>query len=271
VRRHADLVRIATLNVFGRADDWAGRRSAMARGFAELAPDVVTLQEVVVGDAGDQAREVLGDGWHVVDGSAREPDGRGVTTASRWPVGDVVEIDRAGVPRSTGFVATTLVTELLVPPPIGRVWLANHLPDWQPDQENERVRQSRVAAVALEELVADRPGHVVVAGDLDADPDADSIRFWTGRHVVDGLSVCYRDAWSSVRPGEPGHTFVPENPYATEWDWPYGRIDQVLVRCGVHGGPTLRITDCRRIFDTPDTAVSDHYGVLADLDPPPSD
>jgi endonuclease/exonuclease/phosphatase family metal-dependent hydrolase len=264
-------VRIATLNVFGLGPDWPARSRVLAAGLADLAPDVVTLQEVLVAGGTDQAREALGDGWHVVHANVREPNGRGVTTASRWPVGEVREMDLTIGLRTPSFAATTLITEVLVPPPIGRVWVANHLPDWQPAQEHLRVPQARATAAVLEQLLADRPGHVVVAGDLDADPDADSIRFWTGRHVVDGLSVCYRDAWASVRPGEPGHTFVPENPYATDWDWPYGRIDQVLVRCGVHGGPTLRITDCRRIFDTPDTAVSDHYGVLADLDPPPSD
>jgi hypothetical protein len=37
-----------------------------------------------------------------------------------------------------------------------------------------------VAARALEEAVADRPGHVVLAGDLDADPAADRVRHSQG-------------------------------------------------------------------------------------------
>lgn len=53
-------------------------------------------------------------------------------------------------------------------------------------------------------------------------------------------------------------------------DWPFKRIDHVLVRCGLHCGPTLTIRDCRRVFDAPVGGVqaSDHYGVMADLDPP---
>ncbi|MGY1617806.1 hypothetical protein ACI797_13795 [Geodermatophilus sp. SYSU D00691] len=46
-------------------------------------------------------------------------------------------------------------------------------------------------------------------------------------------------------------------------------LDHVLVRCGLHGGPTLRITGCRLVFDTPETAVSDHFRGLADLGAPP--
>lgn len=31
---------------------------------------------------------------------------------------------------------------------------------------------------------------MIVAGDMDADEAADSMRFWTGRHVIGDLSVC---------------------------------------------------------------------------------
>ncbi|MFZ0214560.1 MAG: hypothetical protein WAM30_01320 [Candidatus Dormiibacterota bacterium] len=46
------------------------------------------------------------------------------------------------------------------------------------------------------------------------------------------------------------------------------RIDYILVRCGEHGGPTLRIAKCARTFDQPDSVVSDHQGVAADLELP---
>jgi exonuclease III len=44
------------------------------------------------------------------------------------------------------------------------------------------------------------------------------------------------------------------------------RIDYLLIHCGDHG-PTLRIADCRRVFDEPVGGVwaSDHHGVVADL------
>jgi endonuclease/exonuclease/phosphatase family metal-dependent hydrolase len=256
-------VRLLTLNLFGAGDGWPQRRSLLAAGLATLAPDLVTLQEVVCGDGVDQASSVLGPLYRVVHQERRDKLGRGVATASRWPIGRVLEVDLPPAP--DGFPSTSLVTEILAPDPVGRVWLVNHLPSWAVHQEHERQLQSVAAARAIERLAAEAPGHVVVAGDLDADPDATSVRFWTGRHALDGTSVCYRDAWESRHPGEPGHTFVPENPYAADWDWPYRRIDYVLVRCGLHGGPTLAVADCRVVFDGPENTVSDHYGVLADL------
>lgn len=106
---------------------------------------------------------------------------------------------------------------------------------------------------------------MIVAGDFDADPDATSMRFWTGRHALDGLSVCYRNACASVHPDDPGRTFVPDNPNSDDWDWPYRQIDYILVRCAAHGGPTLKVTQCQRTFDQPHTSISDHHGLLASL------
>jgi endonuclease/exonuclease/phosphatase family metal-dependent hydrolase len=266
----ANTLRLATLNTWGTRGDWAARRPVMADQFRMLDADVLTLQETILTDGYDQARDVLGDDYHLVHQREREPDGQGITTASRWPVGQVLEVDLHLTDRTRGFASTTLICEVLAPEPVGRVWLANHLPDWQLDHEHERQLQAVAAARALERLVAQRPGHVVVAGDLDAEPSATSVRFWTGQHALDGLSVCYRDAWVSSCPDDPGHTFTPDNPHSADWDWPNRRIDYVLVRCGLHGGPTLRIRRCARTFDGPRTTVSDHYGLVADLEPPPS-
>jgi hypothetical protein len=154
-------------------------------------------------------------------------------------------------------------------PPLERIWLDNNLPDWQPDHEHERELQAVRTATAVEDLLARKPGHVIVAGDFDADPAAASIRFWTGRQSLNGRSVCYRDAWESARPGEPGPTFVPGNPNSADWDWPYRRIDYILIRCARHGGPTLAVSSCERTFDHPASAISDHYGLVADLTLPP--
>jgi endonuclease/exonuclease/phosphatase family metal-dependent hydrolase len=70
--------------------------------------------------------------------------------------------------------------------------------------------------------------------------------------------------------GEPGETFTPSNPPVRDWDWPFRRLDYVLVRCGEHGGPTLEITRCERFLDEPVDGVwaSDHFGVVADLELP---
>jgi hypothetical protein len=46
----------------------------------------------------------------------------------------------------------------------------------------------------MERFVAGHPGHVLVAGDVNADSEAASIGFWTRRQALDGLIVWYRDA-----------------------------------------------------------------------------
>src|SRR5437667_129888 len=87
--------------------------------------------------------------------------------------------------------------------------------------EGFRALQAVLAARVIEERARQSSLHVVLGGDLDADPDATSIRFWSGRQSLGGMSVCYRDAWESMQPQEPGHTFTPENPLMAlaNWDW----------------------------------------------------
>ena len=262
-------MRLVTLNIWGGGRDWPRRREALRRGFASSTPDLVTLQEVRRTDEEDQARSILGESYELVHQAKRGSNGDGIATASRWPIGEVFEIELPLVERDAGFAATALVTEIAAPSPYGRVWLVNYLPSWRLNHAYERERQAVGVASRLEELVADRPGHVVVAGDLDADPMATSIRFWTGRHALEGRAVCYRDAWESAGTGE-GDTFCAGSPYVADWDWPFRRIDYVLVRCDRHGGPTLAIAECRRVFDGPEDTGSDHYGVLAELRPPPA-
>src|SRR5438270_10383007 len=71
------------------------------------------------------------------------------------------------------------------------------------DCRSERERELQAAATAsfVEELGAERALHVIVAGDLSSAPDSASVRLWTGRQSLNGVSVCYRDAWESANPG----------------------------------------------------------------------
>jgi hypothetical protein len=96
----------------------------------------------------------------------------------------------------------TLVAEVLAPDRVGPLLFVNHVPSWQPAFEHERELPAVLAGRLLEELAG--PRHVVLAGDLDAAPDAASVRFWSGRQALGSVSVCYRDAWERIHPGEPG-------------------------------------------------------------------
>jgi endonuclease/exonuclease/phosphatase family metal-dependent hydrolase len=266
----ADL-RVVTLNVLASGyADWERRRAVIAGGLAELRPDVVALQEVATGPDRDEVADLLGRGYHVARHSRTMSDGTGAALACRWPFGEIHELDLGLTPRALDCPwIGTLVAEVLAPPPLGPLLVVHHKPNWQLDYEREREEQAVAATRFVEDLLAGRERHVVLLGDLDAGPDTASIRFLTGRQSLDGLSVCYHDAWESAHPDEAGPTFTAENPLVRDGDMPLGharRIDHVMVR-GTRHGPTLLVRACDRIFTEPVGGVraSDHYGVLADL------
>jgi endonuclease/exonuclease/phosphatase family metal-dependent hydrolase len=280
-------LRVATLNLWGgyypvdepgigrmrpgrRHPAWEARQAALAAGLRALRPDLVAFQEALVTADFDQVAELLGPGYHLAHQHDREADGSGASIASCWPLQSVQEVDLHVTPRTGGeFPCVTLLAEVVAPAPVGRLLFANHNPNFQLDFERERELQAVVAARAIEQLAGPRNLPVVLAGDFDAGPDAASGRFWRGLQSLDGVSVCYRDAWERSHPGEPGHTFTPDNPLVAEGTWPQERgrrIDQILVRCADHG-PSLEVAWCARTFDQPVDSVwaSDHFGVVADL------
>jgi endonuclease/exonuclease/phosphatase family metal-dependent hydrolase len=203
-----------------------------------LRPDLAAFQEAIRTDEYDHVGDLLGPEYNVVYHSETEPDGAGIAVASRWPVGEVREIDLDVTPRTGDFPCSALVVEVTV---AGAPMLfVNHKPHWRSAYEYEREMQALTTARFVEELAGGRDTHVVVAGDFDATPEAASIRFWTGRQSLDGTSVCYRDAWQTRHPGDPGFTFMPgHNPLVSD-NWPMDmsrRIDYILVRCGCTGQP----------------------------------
>jgi endonuclease/exonuclease/phosphatase family metal-dependent hydrolase len=263
-------MRVMTMNLWGTRGDWTRRREVLAKGIGELGPDLAAFQEVIEISSYDQAADLLGPGYHLARSDARATDGQTIAIGSRWPIAEVREADLHVTARTAGFACTTLAALIEAPDPVGPLLFVNHFPSWRLDLEYERELQAVAAARLIDDMLDGRDLHVVLAGDLDAAPDAASIRFWTGRGSLGGTSVCYRDAWERVHPDEPGVTYTPDNPLMVDGDWPFRRIDYILVRCGLHGGPTLPIRGCERLFTEPVDGVqaSDHYGLTADLGPP---
>lgn len=259
-------LRCATYNVLGPANPgWDVRRPVIRTALQALAADVVALQEVPV----DGVVDLLGSGYCVTPFSATSEDGTGAVLATRTEHRVLEEIDqRTPEHGATLPWCATLIVEL--ESPLGPLIVAHHKPSWPFPLEVEREQQARRAALAVEAHAVDRPA--VVLGDFDATPDAASMLFWRGRRSLDGVSVCFQDAWETVRPAEPGLTFVAENPLVRAGEVATAvsrRIDYVLVRAGHHGA-LLRVLDCTRLLDGPVDGVwaSDHYGVVADLAAP---
>jgi endonuclease/exonuclease/phosphatase family metal-dependent hydrolase len=284
-------VRVLTQNLFGRRADWPARRSVLVRGITELHPDVIAFQESIVNSEYDQIRDMLGDAFHIAHSQTRDhatlgdafhiahsqtrdhatPDGdveegQGISIASRYPIANVHELELHVSPRTADFACTTMIAEIAAP--IGNLLFVHHLPSWKTNMEYEREEQTVLVARWVEERVAREPMHVILAGDFDADPQSSSVRFWCGRQSLRQTSVCYRDAWESAHPDAAGHTFAAGSALGKDRDWPFRRIDYVMVRCGEHSGPTLDIASCELAFDEPvgGAWASDHFGVLADLE-----
>jgi endonuclease/exonuclease/phosphatase family metal-dependent hydrolase len=263
-------MRVATLNLWVMNGAWEERSAALRAGLRELSPDVIGFQEVIKDEQHDTATEIVGPDYEVRhQATGLLGDGNCAAVASRWPITGWYEVDLQLGPSTADFPATTQIAELDAPEPL---LFVNHLPSWKPQLEHARERQTVAAMRRVEELVAERPRHVVLAGDLDATPDAASIRFLRGLQSLDETSVYYHDAWERANPGDPGHTFTTRNPLMTQDTVvrveTSRRIDYIFVRCDERG-PTLSIRRCALIFDRPVDGVwaTDHFGLVADLDP----
>jgi endonuclease/exonuclease/phosphatase family metal-dependent hydrolase len=261
-------MRVLTMNTLAAAYvDYAARREVLRTELRRLDPDVAALQEVEPG----QAVDLLGPGRHSVRHRSTDPDDPvGAELVSRWPFGAVHHVDLHLGPATAALPWTgAVIAEVLAPAPFGPLLVVHHKPVWPIHLEGVRERQAVIAARAVEDLVARRPAHVVLLGDLDATPDAASVRFWTGRQSLEGTGVAYHDAWESAHPDDPGHTFTPDNPLVRAGSMPLvrpRRIDYAMVRGETHG-PTLRVLSCELVLPGPVDGVqaSDHYGVVAEL------
>ncbi|MBF6100463.1 endonuclease/exonuclease/phosphatase family protein [Nocardia cyriacigeorgica] len=268
-------VRVATFNILSPLlADWPRRKKAVAEHLRATAPDIIALQEVDAGEYREQGIvDLLGPGWHLAWHSQTTPDGVGLVLASRWPFGEIHEHSLGVTDRAAAFAwSAVVVAEVRAPQPLGTLHVAHHKPLFQFDYEHERELQAVEAARFIEEVVGDRDEHVVVVGDFDASPDSSSIRFWTGRQSLTGVSVSYHDAWDMLRPNDPGHTFTPDNPLVARGDMFSAagrRIDYVMVR-GKSFGPTLELRSVDLIGVQPQAGIqaSDHYGVVAELSVP---
>jgi endonuclease/exonuclease/phosphatase family metal-dependent hydrolase len=270
--RPSATVRVATVNLFAHHGEWPRRRAALRESLRALDADVLALQEAVVDGEYDMVRELLGDDYHVVhqsQGLIGDGTHHGASVATRLPVGAVHEVDLHLTDRTWDYSCATVILE--VDAPVGRLLVGSHGNSWAWWAERERELQAVAVVRRIEELVAEAPAHVVLGGDFNAEPHSASMRFFTGRSSLEGISTAYRDAWEAIRGDDPGHTLDPRNPLREidEPREPRGRrVDYVLVRCGDHG-PTLRIVDAGLAVHEPVGGVqpSDHYGVFADLAP----
>ena len=271
-------VRVLTINV--QNDEGDPRRTRLLnQEVRRLAPDLVAFQEVGYPGRRDQLAELIdGTGLHATHQAGvldHVPPGAdrygGTAVATRWPhrIREVVQgrlADRPDIYWWSLAVAVPL-------PGLGELLFIAPTTPWPLDAEAARERQ----AIEVTDLDARHRTALptVIAGDLNAAPEAAGIRYLSGQQTLNGRSVHYHDAWAVAGDG-PGHTWTVDNPVAAaEIERVIGqpghrrRIDYVFVGSAhAHPAARARILGARLVADRPVDGVwlSDHAGVLVDLD-----
>jgi endonuclease/exonuclease/phosphatase family metal-dependent hydrolase len=268
---------------------WTDRRHEVVAWLARLVPDVVCLQEIwedakTANTAGWLAGELeraaaSGDGgdgpWHWEFGGSPfgtrvwpDPTLRfGSAVLSRWPI-DQVTYHRLPVEGSDEPFVVDVPWEVLHARTAGVDVFSCHLAAAPIDAP-----QRRLQVVALDEIVqAGRdpasPLPAIVAGDFNAEPDSDEIRFLCGFTSLDGRTTFYQDAWRVAGDG-PGFTQDwRTNRMAAAMNVHRKRIDYVFVGDSwSRPGGAGRVVSATLAFHEPLTGLlaSDHAGLVVDL------
>jgi endonuclease/exonuclease/phosphatase family metal-dependent hydrolase len=263
-------MRVLQLNMWGRTEPYSARIELLQTEVGGLAPDVITLQEVVgVDERVNQAAELfepLGYNVRFDPRPGRTDFEWGMAIAARQPLGELetVELDHGGVAIASRL---TIGAEEL--------WVCSACPlGWWQSQEAQREDECVVLDDWLTALAAGDELPPILAGDFDATPDAASIRFLTGLQSLHGRSTHWVDAFAVAGDGSPGYTWSSDNPFmapfATSTFAEPGhrrRIDYVFVGSPFKWKPRILVRSAAVVLkEREGIAPSDHYGVLADLD-----
>lgn len=267
--------RIVTWNLWWRFGPWEERMAAIGAVLRHARPDICVLQEVWADGRRNQAAvlaEELGMDWtwlgspqperwqERLPGSSADV---GHALLARWPIRDRAEL---ALPAGGSGDGSRNALWCVVESPEGRIPLATTQLSSAPSESATRCQQVR----ALVDFLARRPREehpIVVAGDLNAEPDSDEVRLLCGHKTAparEGFVLV--DAWRYAAREAMPWTWDRANPYVLATMEPSARIDYVLVgppRVGRRG----HVRSIRRIGAAPVHGVwpSDHAGLLAEL------
>jgi endonuclease/exonuclease/phosphatase family metal-dependent hydrolase len=247
-------VAIATLNLFNRVGRWGERAPLVVEQVAEVAPDVIALQEVdLLIDQGhwlvDRLNLWLGPPYYTAyhqNKSGREAAVQAIAILTRLPVLEHEGLDYLSMDR----VAQRLLLDLGGG---GRLDLCNTHLHYPPTVAAERIRRQE-AAHLLRWMSRHRTLPQVVVGDFNAVPGGRTIalmkrRLLSAHETAQGREPDY--TWPSPLLAEP-----PEAP---------GTFDYIFVsRRGI------RVMEARVAFNRPHAEdptlyPSDHFGLVARL------
>jgi endonuclease/exonuclease/phosphatase family metal-dependent hydrolase len=258
-------LRVLTWNLWGRFGPWEARLGAIAATLATSEADVAALQEVWEAGERNQAAELasaLGfshayTGRFTIDGVTI-----GNAVLSRWPI---VDLESRMLPAPPELEELRVVSRAAIDAPRGPLQVYTTHLNWRFEQSAVRREQLRSIARFVAETTDDDGYPPILAGDMNATPDADEIRMLTGRTDPPVANLVFHDAWEAAGNTEPGFTWTNANRWATRDLEPDRRIDYVFVGWPRRGGAG-HVTSCRLVGEPVNGLdPSDHLGVLASL------
>jgi endonuclease/exonuclease/phosphatase family metal-dependent hydrolase len=275
-----DRWRVATLNLWNRQGPWPERLALLRAELANLDVDAIALQEVMAFTGlPNQAEELVadlgGDRWNVHYAPAMDV-GHGLTLgnaiASRHPLRDC---ETLALPTPPHVVARGVAFARIELPHGPMPLFATHL-TFQLHLGSARRDQvlALTAQVAQRAPIGGPPP--VLAGDFNAEPDSDEMRYLRGLTGLGGPTVFFADCWWATRdfsadPHAAGHTFDrTRNRFAALAHEPPRRIDYIYVR-----GPDRNLRGeplgCELAFTGAQNDVwpSDHFGLVAEIQAAP--
>lgn len=290
--------RVATLNIWGKNGPWERRLAVLREQLRELNPDVIGLQEVVRSGELDQAALIAqGLGYHIAWGRASQ--GFGNAVLSKWPIRRAVchELPSVVTREARSAVYAEIDSPMGILP-----FFSTHL-SWMLEDGFVRQRQVRSLtdfvdrmAPAASRIPSGWTGHSgarlgpwnagaeaeeqskaldvkkmlspVIAGDFNAEPESDEIRFMQGWTNLGGESVYFMDCFGRCGDGDEEITFSRENSFASLAYEPGRRIDYLFVRRASHSPELVRVVDAKLCFNRAVDGVfaTDHFGVTAVLE-----
>ena len=263
-------LRVLTINIWNRMGPWEQRLPLLRKGIEALAPDLVAVQEVIRNGDRTQADDLaeglgyttgFGSSFDVGEGGAVQ---FGNAVLSRFPLS---KLQSHLLPRHHHEEQRSVLS-VRVEAPFGSLpFYMTHLA-WRFNEGPSREKQLlAIAKLIQEQDPVDSGPAPILAGDLNAQPEATEIRFLKGLHSLEGMGFFMTDCFERVGEG-PGATFdAKRNPFAAITYEPPRRIDYVFVRGPDRDGKGMPIA-CRVVLDTVENGVapSDHFGVLAELE-----
>lgn len=261
------VVRVVTLNLWGEQGPLQRRLELCAGQLAALSPDVIALQEVreipsVLPNTATTLAAQLG--MHLVFAGATPWGGglEGLAILSKRPITTSGHFE---LPHATSDERRILLWARI---PTGSGELLASVTHLNYRLLHGQIREDQV--VAIDAYLREQQADVkILAGDFNAVPESDEIRYLKGLHSVNGRRAYYQDAFGKLHPQDLGYTWSRLNPFTQRLRLYDGdrRLDYVFVSPIKRDGRGI-LHSCRIVLDVPDgdgVYPSDHFGVLAEV------